>query len=73
MIKFKLFITKFWQAWKKFAERLISNLALFGIYFIGIGLTSLVAKIFQRQFLLRSANQSTWQPITGSSKLTKMY
>lgn len=66
-------ISKFWQSWKKFMERVISNIALFGMYFIGIGLTSLIAKCFNRNFLNRNFQKSSWQPVTGSNKLTKMF
>ena len=54
-------------------EQLITNIALAGMYFLGIGLTSLVAKLVQRRFLNRSFKKSSWQPITGSTNFTKMY
>lgn len=67
------FLTNFWSRWKNFMERLISITALMGIYFLGIGLTSLVAKVFQWQFLNRNFKNSSWQSVTGSSKITKMF
>jgi len=60
-------------------EQLITVVALLITYFVGIGLTSMVARLVGKQFLDSSnkntliKTKTTWKKISTNSDLRKMY
>lgn len=57
---------------EKFFGKLITFVSLFLTYFLGIGLTAIVAKIFNKKFL-DSAKNSTWKKANYKTNLRKMF
>lgn len=66
-------LQQLWQAWHRFMTQLTTRIALSLVYVLGIGGTSLVARLFGKKFLQSKFTASSWQPITGSTKLEKMF
>ena len=59
---------------EKIVVNLISFISLFIIYILGVGLTSLVAKVVQKQFLGQSDAKSQWVKVKYSTKFNnQMY
>lgn len=58
---------------KKRVDKLIENIALHIIYFVGIGLTAIVAKIVGNKFLTKEHTQSSWKKYKISKNITKMF
>jgi hypothetical protein len=42
-------------------------------YFLGIGFTSIVSKIFRRQFIEKAFSNSSWKKVDKQTTLTKQY
>ena len=76
-INMKQTIKKFFVSWRHFVEKKLSQLTLYFIYFIGIGLSAMLAKIVGKKFLTKSSSHSNWQTILDNqqkpSNLEKMY
>lgn len=66
-------LQRLWRAWHRFMTGFITRLALSLVYLFGIGGTSMVARLFGKKFLQAKFEKSSWQPITGSNKLEKMF
>ncbi len=66
-------VQKLWSQWHRIITRAVTQIALTLVYLIGIGLTSLVAKLFGKKFLHAKFTDSSWQPMTGSERLEKMF
>jgi hypothetical protein len=66
-------VARFGKKVRFLIETGITWIALFLVYCIGIGLTSLVGKLFNRRFLRHKFHRSSWQPITGSQQLERMF
>ena len=59
---------------EKIVVNLISFISLFIIYILGVGLTSLVAKVVQKQFLGQTDAKSQWVKVKYSTKFNnQMY
>ena len=54
-------------------QSLIEKILLTFLYFVGIGITSLIAKLVRKSFLNIKVNKSTWEKPSGSKKLESMY
>jgi len=61
----KLFSTKF--------QNLVEKIILIFVYIVGIGITSIIAKILKVDFLKMQPKKSTWEKPSGSKKLESMY
>lgn len=62
------------QKMEKMVSAIINFIALTSVYFIGIGLTSVVAKIVGQKFLKTNQTKSTWKKIErGKIQMEKMY
>ncbi len=70
-------ITKFFTNWRKFVEKKFTQFTLIVIYFLGIGLSAVIAKIVGKKFLNKKHKNSNWQKIEIKSNtqasLEKMY
>jgi len=70
-------ISKFFASWRHFIEKKFTQLTLYFIYFLGIGLSAIFAKIFAKKFLDKSSANSNWQKINNKQltkqNLEKMY
>ncbi|MBW2974837.1 hypothetical protein KY366_03900 [Candidatus Woesearchaeota archaeon] len=75
----KLFWKGFLKGSKRFGNRItqIINLILLSIvYFIGVGITSILAKIFRKHFLkikLDKTAESYWEPLNLGKKPIEEY
>lgn len=58
---------------KNFIRRVIERVFLFLSYLVGVGLTSLISRIFDKDFLIMNPNSSGWSKVSGSKDLKKMY
>ncbi|MFH0936637.1 MAG: hypothetical protein V1815_03100 [Candidatus Woesearchaeota archaeon] len=73
------FINGFLRGQKKFGENIsivINSILLTIVYFIGIGLTSIFAKIFNKHFLdlkLRKNEKTYWEDLNLTKKSMKEY
>jgi hypothetical protein len=64
------------KIWHKFSEksRLISSFIFLHIaYYIGIGITSVIAKISGKHFLDSSLENSTWVKRNENNEIDRMY
>jgi len=73
-----MYIQRVFGLFKKinaFYIKITSFIILSFIYFIGIGLTSLVGKLFKQDFLIinKSNNKSNWCKYYLSENMEKMY
>jgi len=70
-------ISKFFVNWRKFFEKKFTQLTLVIIYFFGIGLSAIVAKVIGKKFLNKKQKNSNWQKIEPNKdsrvSLEKMY
>jgi predicted permease len=70
-------INKFFVSWRKFIEKKFTQLTLIIIYFLGIGLSAIVAKMIGKKFLNKKHKNSNWQKIEfkkhSNASLEKMY
>jgi hypothetical protein len=70
-------ISDFFVNWRKFAEKKFTQFTLIVIYFFGVGLSAVVAKIVGKKFLNKKHKNSNWQKIDlqkhSSVSLEKMY
>jgi ABC-type uncharacterized transport system permease subunit len=57
----------------KFVRQSLTKVVLFFAYILGIGPTSIIAKLFRKQFLNSSSKKTSWRKPTGSIYLKKMY
>lgn len=57
----------------KIINKIVSTILLFTIYYVGIGTTSLAAKIVNKNFLNLTPQKSNWETPTGSNNKEKMY
>jgi hypothetical protein len=63
-------ISQFFAEFRRFIEKKFTQLTLYIIYFLGIGLSAIIAKIFGKKFLDKSSDNSNWQKI-NKKQLTK--
>jgi hypothetical protein len=70
-------LNQFFTDLRHFIEKKFTQLTLYIIYFLGIGFSAVVAKIFGKKFLDKSSVHSNWQKIAGKDftkkNLEKMY
>ena len=70
-------IAVFFASWRQFMEKNFTGLTLYLIYFLGIGLSAVLAKIVGKKFLNKSSINSNWQKINKQQQskinLEKMY
>ncbi len=72
---------KFFKGFRKGAEEfgagiatLVNTIILLLVYFVGIGLTSLVAKIFRKNFLeVKPQNSSYWSELNLGKESVQNY
>ncbi|MBD3155411.1 MAG: hypothetical protein GF368_02025 [Candidatus Aenigmarchaeota archaeon] len=73
MEKIKSFLKGFGKGFKKFGEgvsNVVNFVLLTFVYFIGIGITSLFAKIFGKKFLdMKEGEKSYWKNKEGEKEL----
>ena len=73
------FINGFLRGQKKFGENIsiiINSILLTIVYFIGIGITSIFAKIFNKHFLnlkLKKDEKTYWEDLNLTKKSMKEY
>ena len=70
------FFASFTVGMKLFGENiavLVNTTLLVFVYFIGIGITSMVAKIMAKKFLLQSQKKTYWQRASYSKKKEDYY
>lgn len=78
-MKIKEFFTGFWKGQKLFGETissLINFLLLSIIYFIGIGLTFIISKIFKKEFLSTQIDENSetyWENLNLNKKPLEEY
>ncbi|MCL4208919.1 hypothetical protein KJZ63_04815 [Patescibacteria group bacterium] len=58
---------------KKRIDKLIEKIALHFIYFVGVGLTAIVAKIVGNKFLIKEHTQTSWKKYKISKNINKMF
>ncbi len=63
-------LSQFFIDFRHFIEKKFTQLTLYLIYFLGIGVSAIIAKIFAKKFLNKSADNSNWQKI-NKKQLTK--
>lgn len=63
-------INLFFADLRQFLEKKFTQLTLYIIYFLGIGLSAIIAKIFDKKFLNKSTTNSNWQK-NNIKQLTK--
>lgn len=78
MSKIREFFSGFKQGQKYFGETIsiiINSILLFFVYFIGVGIPSILAKIFRKKFLdIKVKNEQTyWKPLNLSKKPKEAY
>ena len=54
-------LKKFWLKIKDRQQAVFNFLVLHVVYFVGIGVTAVFAKIVKKNFLQKKYNQSSWQ------------
>jgi len=69
---FSAFFFRFKQLSKKL-QHIQTIILLNFVYFLGIGSTSLVAKVAKKRFLSSTDNSSNWKKYTSSQKIEMMY
>ena len=70
------FIKNFWKGFKRFGENIgliVNSFLLFFIYFIGIGLSFIIAKIMKKKFLDTEKKDSYWQKLNLAKKKEDYY
>lgn len=69
--------SKLFSYWRQFIEKKFTQLALVIIYFLGIGLTAILAKLLAKKFLDKNTSNSNWQNVDRQQQtklnLEKMY
>jgi large-conductance mechanosensitive channel len=77
MVKIKKIFSEFMEGSKIFGELIsafINFLLLSFVYFIGIGLTSMFAKILRKRFIDENMNKkSYWEELNLTTKSVKEY
>lgn len=63
-------LSQFFIDFRHFTEKKFTQLTLYLIYFLGIGPSAIIAKIFGKQFLDKASPNSNWQKI-NKKQLTK--
>lgn len=66
-------LKQLWQWWHRSMTRLTTRVALTLVYVFGIGGTSIAARLFGKKFLQSRFVTSSWQSVSGSTKLEKMF
>jgi hypothetical protein len=73
----KNIVNKFFLNWRRFIEKKFTQLTLIIIYFLGIGLSAIIAKIVGKKFLNKEHKKSNWQKVEFNKQslanLEKMY
>lgn len=69
-------IDNFWKGFKRFGKNLalfVNSALLFFVYFIGIGITFLLAKALKKKFLDIKKKESYWHTLDLSKKDEEYY
>lgn len=64
---------KIFKKIKSVVDQIIENFALNFIFILGVGITTLVAKIFLKNFLQKKHFFTSWKRYSSSNQLRKMY
>jgi len=69
-------IRKFWKGFKRFGENIaliVNSFLLFFVYFIGIGISFIIAKLMGKKFLETEKKESYWHTLNLSKKDQEYY
>jgi hypothetical protein len=66
-------ITRLWNRVLTSSRKITNVIFLHGMYFFGIGPTSLVAKLIGKHFLSLDNTNSTWQKIQNTNDVDSMF
>jgi cytochrome c biogenesis protein CcdA len=66
-------LTTIFHAFQTFMKSLTSWILLTVVYYIGVGVTSLVAKVSGKRFLHQEKRESSWNKHTSTNTFRSMY
>lgn len=68
-----MMIKKYLRILLTYIQRLTEKILLTFLYFVGIGITSIIAKLVRKKFLKLQVKNSAWEKPSGNKNLETMY